>query len=306
MLRSARFLATALVGGLGVLLITMVRGSLAETFDGLKIKNDVYPLPPVQQTVLLSLGYRAALADVIFAHLLVSQGLHFQEKRRFEFVGSYLETINELDPKFRSPYMIADTLLTMQPVPPPLSYYIKARAILERGMKELPFDSELHINAGQYLLYLGINAIKDPEEQAEWKRAGTRAFARACEVLGNQKNLPFHCIHAAAMLEKEGKREAMLAFVHKMLTVDDPEIREKALAYLAFAEGQAARQKAEARFSALAKEHAEDAPFLSGDLYGLLPPRFETLACTGMSNSLQPRCATSWRDRTEELASAQR
>ncbi|MDX2053762.1 MAG: hypothetical protein SFV15_15275 [Polyangiaceae bacterium] len=301
-MRLFRFVALA-VASLGVLLVVQVRAPLAETFHELKTEKDVYPLPPPEQAVALSLGYRAALADMIFAQLLVSYGLHFQERRLLEFTGSYLDTINALDPQFRTPYMLADTLLTIQPVPPPRRNYWKAREVLERGMRSFPFDSELHINAGQYMLYLGMDAVKEPAEKEEWKAAGGRALARACEVLGDQKNLPFHCIHAAALLEKEGKRAAMLAFVRKVLAVvDDPEIREKALRYLEFAEGEEQRAIAAARLDRIGKERAKDAPYLSRDLYALLPPPYSALACLG-ARSTEPACATSWYERGDALAS---
>src|SRR5690606_9161983 len=79
--------------------IHFTRTALADPFQRLKITSDVYPLPSPEQTVVLSLGYRAALADLLYAHVLVSYGLHFREKLLFESVGDYLDTINELDPK---------------------------------------------------------------------------------------------------------------------------------------------------------------------------------------------------------------
>ena len=82
---------------LAIVLVAFARAPLNETFHEVKVGTDVYPLPSPEQTVVLSLGYRAAAADALYAHVLVSYGLHFQEKRRFEFVGNYLDTINALD-----------------------------------------------------------------------------------------------------------------------------------------------------------------------------------------------------------------
>ncbi|HEX7668852.1 MAG TPA: HAT repeat-containing protein, partial [Polyangiaceae bacterium] len=134
--------------------IAFVRPTLAARFHRLRVTADVYPLAPPDQMVIASLGWRSALADAIFAHVLVSYGLHFQEKRRFEFVGEYLDTVNALDPLFRQPYRLADTLLVLAPEPPKLEHYEKAREIFLRGLAHFPYDSELWLTAGQYLAYL--------------------------------------------------------------------------------------------------------------------------------------------------------
>ena len=76
---------------LSALAIQYFRSALFEPFAKLKTTRDVYTLPAPTQTVVLSLGYRAALADLINAHVLVSYGLHFQEKRLFETVDRYHE-----------------------------------------------------------------------------------------------------------------------------------------------------------------------------------------------------------------------
>jgi tetratricopeptide (TPR) repeat protein len=272
-----------LAAGVGMLCVAIARPAVVGEFKRAKVRHDTYPLPPPEQTLLLSLGYRAALADVLFADLLVQHGLRFQQKRLLEFAGNYLDTITTLDPEFRRPYLLADTLLTMQPVAPPLAHYHKAREIFERGMRALPYDAELHITAGQYLLYLGVRELKTHEEREEWRALGTRALTRACEVLGNQPNLPFHCVHAGAMLEKAGQREAMVNFAERVLaTVDDPEIRERALTYLAFAEGEGRREQAREHIKQLYRRQRADVPFVARDLYALLSPPTEVARCAGV------------------------
>src|SRR5690606_2265125 len=127
-----------------------LRPQLQTAYAEAKRRHDVYLLPSPEHTRLMSLGYRSALADLVFAHVLVSYGQHFQEKRRFEFVGSYLETMMALDPRFREPYRLADTLLTLQPEPAREEDYRTARRLQERGLEEFPFDSELWLIAGQF------------------------------------------------------------------------------------------------------------------------------------------------------------
>jgi hypothetical protein len=253
------------------------------------VKHDVYPLPPPQQTVALSLGYRAALADVIFAHVLVSYGLHFQEKRRFEFVGNYLDAINELDPTFEQPYRLADTLLTLQVKSVGPENYRKARAILERGMKQFPFDPTLWDSAGQFLAYLGPAGIKDPAEQDEWRLAGGRALAHACEVAGDDETVPYHCITAAGLLTHAGARPDQRRFLERILTVsDDPAIRALAAGAL----DREARDRVEERYQRFQRAWSSDLPFVTSGAYLSIGPTFDPAACAGLAAA----CATSWRD----------
>lgn len=265
---------------------------LAASFAATKVKNDVYALPPSEQLVVMSLGYRSALADVIFAQVLVSAGIHVQERRRFEFVGNYLEAVNELDPQFAAPYRMADALITLQAKAVGPKEYRQARRILERGMKELPFDQALWASAGQFLAYLGPTVLEDPQELNEWKLAGGRALARACELVGSNENIPYQCVVAAGILTGTGAEAASRQFLERMLIInDDPEIRKLAAALLQKAVGAEARARFQARQEAFKKEWGSDLPFVSRGAMLAIGPRWDTAACAGSGHE----CATSWR-----------
>src|SRR6187431_3064423 len=205
-MQSRRSNVIALIAvALAALSVNALRRPLSERFLAVKVQNDVFALPPPSQVVAMSLGYRSALADLIFAHVLVSSGIHFQEKRNFEFVGKYIETINELDPKFEVPYRMADGLLTLQAKAVGPEAYRQARRILERGMREFPFDQALWTSAGQFFAYLGPTIFTDTKEQDEWRLAGARTLARACELVGSNENIPHQCVIAAGLLTKSGE-----------------------------------------------------------------------------------------------------
>jgi tetratricopeptide (TPR) repeat protein len=275
--------------------IAWLRPGLFEDFRRVRVTSDVYALPAPEQTIALSLGYRSALADLLYAHVLVSSGIHFQEKRRFEFVGNYLDTINALDPAFRSPYHHADALLTLQTVRARREDYYKAREILERGLRARPFDSDLWLTAGQYISYLGPQYLS-PSEQKEWKRTGARILARACELVGDNRALPYHCIAAAGVLNQQGNREAVIDFLERVIAVtDEPEIRELALGYLERAIGERQHEQAKARLDRFAKAKQQDLPFVSLDLLLTLAPAFDWTRCAGSLRS-DPECRTSWRE----------
>jgi hypothetical protein len=193
---------------LSVLAIGSLRWRMAERFHRLKVQSDVYALPSADQLVVASLGYRSALADLLFVNTVISYSLHFQEKRRFEYVGHYLDAVTMLDPTFHTPYMFADTLIVMQAVPARLEDYVKARELLERGMRAFPYDAVLWVNAGQYMAYLAAPYIEDKKLKEQWKLDGARVLARACEFVSTNENIPYHCITAASLFSKAGEREA--------------------------------------------------------------------------------------------------
>jgi hypothetical protein len=287
-----------LVLAVGALLIAQKRGPLFEQSYRVKTIRDVYVLPPPSQTVALSLGYRAAAADLIFGHVLVAAGVHLSERRLFEFAGQYLETINELDPKFRAPYRYADGILTLQSVKVPDTLQRQARAILLRGTREFPYDQELWAAAGQYLAYLAPSWLQDPAEAAAFRQEGARILAHACELVGSNENIPHQCITAAALFSDAGNNAATRSFLSRMLDiVDDPELRalaEGRLRQLDSEDEVLERQQRSARFNRL---HERDLPFASRSELQALGPRFDAAACAGRRLPLADEaCSTSFRE----------
>jgi hypothetical protein len=244
----------------------------------------------------MSLGDRAALADLIFGPVLVAVGLHMSAKRLFEFAGHYLETINELDPKFRDPYRYADAILTLQTVKVPEDMYRQARAILQRGTRELPYDQDLHLSAGQYLAYLAPNWLTNPQEIEEYRQEGARLLARACELVGSNENVPYHCVTAASLYSAAGNEAASQAFLERFLVVvDDPQVRRLAQAKLERIIGSDPRE-GQRRYQRMIELWQADLPFSPRAEMAALGPRFDPAACAGLARAGQAGCATSFRD----------
>jgi hypothetical protein len=289
------------------LAIGVVRPRLAARFHQLRVTTDSYALPSPERTVVASMGYRSALADLIYAKTLVAYGLHFQEKRRFEFVGDYLDTVNALDPEFAVPYYFADTLLSLQPVKPRYEDYVRARRILERGMKALPYDAHLYDTAGQFMAYLAVGSMRSDAEKAEWRLAGARALQRACELAGSDKNIPYHCITAATLLSKAGKREAMIQFLQRLLAVsDDPQIRQIALGYIQKQVGEQEREQVEEHFARFNEAWGKDLGFSSRNVLLTIGPAFDPARCAGADQAFSRGCATTWADWSRNGAGAGR
>jgi hypothetical protein len=286
----ANFVAFALIAA-SALAVGRLRAPLSAAFLATKAQNDVYTLPPTGQLTALSLGYRSALADLIFAHVLVSSGIHFQEKRGFEFVGKYIEAVNALDPKFELPYRMADGLITLQAKPVSVDAYRQARRILERGMAEFPYSQGLWTSAGMFLAYLGPTGNIEGEELADWKLSGGRALARSCELVGSREAPPQQCIMAAGLLTKAGEANAARQFIERMLALnEDPEVRRFMGALLEQKVGSAERERLRERREQFKRAWSTDLPFVSRGAALAIGPRFDSAACAG-----KLECATSWR-----------
>jgi hypothetical protein len=289
----------------GVAVIARLRAPLVERYEAVPAGNEVSLLLLPEYTVLLSLGHREALADYLFANTLVQYGISFQEQRRFEAAYRYLDTITTLAPKYGRPYLYADTLLTMRPSAATLEDYLGTRRLQERGLEALPFHTELWSVAGQFAAYLAPPYLPE-ENRAEFREAGARDLARACELASNNANIPYHCITAAKMLNRSGQREAMMRMVTNTLAVnDDPEVRRRALAYLAYAEDDRLRERVARRGKAIEAEWKATLPHASRNLLAILGPGPKVWKCAGVAVSRTAGCYTNWRDWGEAVDGAQ-
>jgi tetratricopeptide (TPR) repeat protein len=284
---------------LGVFLVAVTRAPLVKRFATAREGSDLLVAPSPERTIVMSLGYRAALADLMFAHVLVSSGIHLQEKRRYETAASYLRIINELDPKFATPYRYSDTILTVQATKAKLTDYEAARGILERGMRELPYDTELWLTSGQFFAYLAPPRIAELANDViakQWRAEGAKRLARSCELVGKNDAIPHHCVTAARLFSQEGEREALMQFVERVLAVtDDPEVHEQALLALSKAMGEEVKEEMKRRRERLDRIRKNDLPFVGKDRYLLLGPRTNGYACFGPRAKTALECATSLR-----------
>jgi tetratricopeptide (TPR) repeat protein len=291
-----------LLGLLCAASIQSSRGALVNRFSVLREKHDTYALPPPDQTVVMSLGYRSAVADLIYAHTLVAYGLHFGEKRRFEHAKDYLSTVMTLDPTFAQPYLYADTLLVLQPVPPREEDYLAARELLRRGTQALPFHQRVWFTAGQFLAYLAPQSLEDRALAEEFRQEGAQLLAKACELATDNANIPYHCIAAASLLNKSGKRDALIQMLTRTLAVnDDPEVREKALAALSRWVGEEEHDAYQRRALAFEREWQGDLPHVSKERLLLLGRRVALYECAGPDRAFQAECVHSWKAWSENL-----
>lgn len=282
---------------IAVLVIGSVRPTVADAHATAVEKSDINLLPPPRQVVTMSLGYRAALADLLWAQILVGQGLRMQERRRYDTIADLIDTINELDPEFRDPYLWSDALINLQVVSTGREDIERTRAIVERGTRNRPLDPDIWRTAGQFIAFTGPGTlIKDPQERENWRRDGARYLARAAELGGDKGYAGWSAVASANILSRQGERDAAIRLVQRTLAVtEDEELRERLQRQLTMLLGE---QKAEAykrRQLMLLEVSRHDLPFVGKTSLHVLGPPFDTAYCAGGQSAEEQRCAITWK-----------
>jgi len=261
-----------------------------------KLRDDVYALPPPEAVVPMSLGYRSAGADVLWVKLLLEYGTHWAKRMYFREGELFADDIVALDPKHRTFYRFIDTILIYQPTDTPSSTgsvedFRTARRFLERGLQEYPYDGDMWLRYGQFIAFMAPAFIKDEAEIERWRVDGAKALTRAAE-LGVAVD---RTMVASTLLNRAGENRASVAFLERAyaLTEDENE-REKILAKLE-ALHQAALVDASSKvLKRVDTEWHRTMPFTSRGTYLLLSPNPAVASCAGPDRSLDLDCLRSW------------
>lgn len=303
---------------LSAIAVALVQQRAAIACFAAKEKDDVYLLPPPDQLKAMTLGYRSAAADLLWADVLVTQGFRLQEKRHYDTIVPLVQAVNELDPQFRAPYLYADALITFQAVPSTPEDARAVRKILELGVKNRPLDGELWRNLGTFVCFFAPSSIlTDEAEKADWRREGAMYMERAVELAGDDSNIAWQVLGGGNQLMRMGERDAAIRFFRKVMsTTDDEELRQKAKDQLDGLLAEQARSAASDEAALAAQksslERQQQAQFdqlypelrairrrrfagLNLDTMMTMGPPVDPAACAGTAPA-RAACATNWKD----------
>lgn len=279
------------VGAFGVL---RMQPGLEQRFHRAKAKEDVYALPAPDYLDVASLGHRAAAVDLIYAKLLLDYGVHWQEgKRPFVYLEDYVEAILHLEPSFFPIYRHAVALFCYRPPHGDEADARKARAVLERGLRERPYDYQVWQTYGEFLAFLGF-AWVPKEEWDSWKRDGSLALARALELGSPDEQL---LANVAGKLTHADERAAQVAHLRRMHSmIEDPDTRSEIAAQLRILEGaaDASLESDENDTKFLDSARRKHYPFLKPIQYLLLGPFLDVGECAGGASAFDHDCALHW------------
>jgi hypothetical protein len=305
--RKSTALMVALIA-LAAAAIGVVRPLAVAAVAEVKEKSDIYPLPPAEQLPLFTLGYRAAVADLIWADVLVLQGLRLSQRRRLDHGAEYFEAIFALEPTYRRPYLLVDSVLAFSATGSTEVEIRAVRRILEKGLVERPNDAQLFVQAGNFMAYIAPSVLPEAEH-AEWRMAGARLLLRAAELGAGQQSVQWSAISGATLLSRAGEREAAVAFLERTFEVtEDPELRAQIYRQLVGLKASGAAERAKVAAERFEQSWRSELPFVSRMMILLLGPNADTDACAGLGRSGLPECARDWRgwaERSRETSSSE-
>lgn len=289
MKRGAGALPAIVLAALAIAGIAMVQPGLATNAHAVRQRDDVFLLPPPTQLRAMTLGYRSAAVDALWAKLILEYGLHWQEKRPFPDVTRYIDGILALEPDYPLLYEFVDTIL-MYPAPPGATEDDAriARRYLERGTRERPYDWNVWVHYGQFIAFLAPSFLKDKNEIEQWRHDGAFALAHAVELgAPSQRSLA-----ASTILSKAGERQASIDHLQRAYAMtDDVDMREQFLLKLRALQADAS---AEQTITFVERELRSSYAFLSRGAGLLVGPRGSTLVCAGPGSYTRRGCARDW------------
>jgi hypothetical protein len=288
--------ALLLVSALGV---ARTQPRLARVAHTVKEQDEVYGFPPPAQLKLFVLGYDAAAVDLLWAKLLVEFGIHWHEKREFH-ADPYIDAILYLEPTYDRIYRFADTLLCYHPLHGTEADARKAKAVLERGTKERPWDFEVWQEYGQFSAFLGPGFLTsaDDAERDRWRRDGALAMAKAADLGAPASG----ALIAATMLDRYGEHNAAVDALARQYAADeDPDDRAEIAAKLARlnATDQFTPEK---RAMQTLESLRTDWRFLSRTEFLLVGPLVDPARCAGTASADDAACAPDWDPHLVEAA----
>jgi tetratricopeptide (TPR) repeat protein len=275
--------------------IAIVRPKALESARATKLSSDVLTLPPPSVLVAASLGYRAALADYLYTSTVITYSIHSEERRRWEYVGQYLDSIVALDPTFCQTYRYADTFIIYQPHGAPGPDEVRhARRLLEKGLEMCPSDGRLWLSAGQFMIFIATQFLTDDAEKAEFRARGAKMLTRAAELVSDNQNIQWQAMAAAGVFTREGNRAAAISFLERAFYVtDDPELKKNIANRLALLRQEGAVDEAKRRAEVFSEIWRRDLPFVSRTGMLVLGPPYDAARCAGEGRSA-PECVETW------------
>lgn len=281
-------LLTLLVIAVAAIGISRVQPDLAREVHKVKQRDDVFLLPPPAELRAMTLGYRSAAADLLWAKLLLEYGTHWQEHRAFPDVARYFDGILAVEPDFKTLYLYADTILVWTYGGASEADARLARRYLERGTRERPYDAEVWLHYGQYVAFLGPSFLKDEHEIDQWRKDGALAIMRSVELGADAQR----SLAAGTILRKAGEVDASVRFWERAYAMaEDPEVREQILLRLRSLDRSS---EAESTISAVDRECRSRWPLLSRGACLLVGPPRSPAQCAGPLSYERKTCPRDW------------
>lgn len=233
--------------------------------------EDIYYLPAAAWLPVLSLGFEAALADVIWCKSLVYFGEELGHRGTVKYVFAYADAVLALDPSFRSAYRWVATAALYRPTEITVDDGLRAASYLKRAVDRWPDDGELRWDYGSLLRFELAPLVQDKAmKRALLERAVPQLDAAARLGAGP----PWLALNNAELLSKLGRTEqAIRRLEDLLLTVQSDQDKrdiEAQLYRLRTASYLEAMHTADEQFE---RAHRESYPYLTSGLFMFVGPK---------------------------------
>lgn len=230
--------------------------------------EDIYYLPSPAWLPVMSLGFGAAVADLIWCKSLVYFGEELGHRGPVKYVFAYADAVLALDPSFRTAYRWVATAALYRPTEITMDDGLRAASYLQRAVDRWPDDGELRWDYGSLLRF----ELAPLEANKDRKRALLERAAPQLEMAARLgAGPPWLALNNASLLNKLGRTDQAIRQLEELReTVQSPDIVRDI-------DAQLYRLKAATYFEAaqVTEESAERArlasyPYVSADLFLLL------------------------------------
>jgi hypothetical protein len=193
----------------------VMRGRALDRRLGAPAELDVLYVPPIDSLRWMSMGYREALADLLWVRALIYTGENLKDPE-VAAVDRYVEAVNGLAPRFRRAYLWGgitavyggQTVVTRDMVD-------RAIAIYRRGLEQFPESHELLYPFGMLLLnQVPSTAGYDKGEIEALRAEGIEAIRRAAAFGAD----PLVRQYAATLVAEHGADELAIQFLETQLS----------------------------------------------------------------------------------------
>ncbi|MFO0681262.1 MAG: hypothetical protein U0234_04385 [Sandaracinus sp.] len=265
--RALPLLAALSLGVIGAIarLPATERAQEADTYE------DRYYLPTPVWLEVFSLGYREALADLIWIRMLVYYGDELVHRGAERHVFDYADAILALDPDASMVYRWMGTLGVYRATDVTVEDVERTATIMERGAARYPNDGQLAWRTGALLAFeLPPFYREDPAAQRRARERAVPYLVRATE-LGAAP--PYAMLTSSSLLLRIGHAEEAATHLEEMYSaVEDPALRAEIAARIeslrsgAFAEAFVEENR---RFE---ERWGREMPYAPAALYDLVGP----------------------------------
>jgi len=245
----------------------------AAHYEAAQRYEDIYYLPTADSLPYFSLGYREALANLIWIRGLIYFGEELQNRGDVSHIFRYAQAVLTLDQHFTRVYRWVASTSLYRPGEIQVDDIEQALTFLERGVELNPNDAELLWDLGATLSYeLAPRVEDDLERKEELKRRGSVYLLRAARLGAGP---PWVALSNASQLMRLGQNEQAIRHLEEMYgVVRDDEVRQQIAQRIGMLRSEGHAEALRLAHESFEARRLRDYPYLPPTLFLILgsPP----------------------------------